>query len=127
MYRIIAIIGSLVRFFVLPNPFSMFEYGVLINFLAEPFIHILTYKTVGIFYSRNSFPIIGSILYLVFYAMNIGLILFRSFTGAKLFIGVIIIIVYYWGLFSLRIKADFHINAGRLWRSKAMWRRRHIT
>lgn len=108
MYRIIAGLSILFRFFLLPNPFLTFENSALINIVAEPILYCITFATVGIFYSRGSFPSGGSILYLMFYIIHVGLLFLWSFLGASIIIGIIMLTVYYMALFAL--KSTMHMN-----------------
>lgn len=94
MYKFIVLVGFFVRFIILPNPFESLQNGILINFAAEPVIHAVTFGIVGLFYSRGSEPSIGSFLYLVFYCINIGLILLWSILGATVIAGVLLTAVY---------------------------------
>lgn len=79
MYNIIKAIGVLVRFFYLPNPFQSLPNGDLINFAAEPFIHIITFGVVGLYYESGSNPAVGSFLYTIFYFIHVGLLLLCGF------------------------------------------------
>ena len=75
IYGIITIISLLVRQFVLPNPFECFgDNAVLINWIAEPIIQVVAYGIVGIFYISGSAPALGSLLYLLIYALIVGLL-----------------------------------------------------
>lgn len=69
LYALFTIISTLVRQFALPNPFECFgDNAALINLLAEPILHIIAYSIVGLFYSKGSAPLLGSIGYLFTYA-----------------------------------------------------------
>ena len=75
IYGIITIISLLVRQFVLPNPFECFgDNSVLINWIAEPIIQVVAYGIVGIFYISGSAPALGSLLFLLIYALIVGLL-----------------------------------------------------
>lgn len=68
MYKIIAIVGLIIRQFFLPNPFTPFGvWGEVYNLLASAVIGFLSYITVGLFYEKGSFPFWGSILYTITY------------------------------------------------------------
>ena len=99
MYKFIAGLGVLIRFFILPNPFNSFENSFLINIAAEPILHGLTFFTAGIFYSSGDFPAGGSLLYLFFYSVHIGLLFLWSSLGAIILVAVLFLIVYCGGLF----------------------------
>lgn len=67
-YGITSIISYIIRNSILPNPFECFGKNAFwINLIADPIIHIVAYFITGMFYKRNSFPTLGSILYCVFY------------------------------------------------------------
>jgi hypothetical protein len=106
MYKIIAIFSFMVRFALLPNPFEHFKNGIVMNLAVEPVIHVVTYGIVGLFYLRGEAPSIGSFLYLLFYCINIGLILLWSHFGASVFVGVLIIVVYVTILLKLSANAN---------------------
>lgn len=75
LYALMTVISTLVRQFVLPNPFECFgEKAALINWIAEPFIHIVAYGIVGLFYVSGSNPFLGSIAYLSTYAAIVGIL-----------------------------------------------------
>ena len=70
MYKIIAIVGFIIRQFFLPNPFAPFGvWGEVYNLLASIVIGFLSYITVGLFYEKGSFPFLGSILYTITYVV----------------------------------------------------------
>lgn len=76
MYRLIAWLSKLIRIFIIPNPFGNLEYGLLINIMAEPILHIITFGVVGLFYNTGSAPAFGSFLYLLFYIIHVGLLIY---------------------------------------------------
>ena len=79
LYKIIKFIGVLVRFYYIPNPFSSLANGEIINYAAEPFLHIVTFGVVGIYYKSRSNPAAGSLLYTLFYFIHVGLLLLCRF------------------------------------------------
>ena len=73
IYGIVAAISYFIRQFLLPNPFSSFEYGELINFLAGGLIALIAYVIVGMIYNVD-LPVLGSILFLgVYTVINVEL------------------------------------------------------
>lgn len=89
LYSIIAAISVLVRQFMLPNPFDPLGEAfaitikdvviplspILLNWLAEPVLHAVTFAIVGIYYRKGHHnPAFGSFLYLLFYAIHVGMI-----------------------------------------------------
>ncbi len=95
LYAIMTLISTLVRQFALPNPFECFgDNAILINWIAEPFIHIIAYAIVGIFYMRGSAPALGSFLYLVAYAGITGiLVLMGVFSFAWWWVAIILVVL----------------------------------
>ena len=81
MYKLIVAISILIRQFYLPNPFEALGDGLIVNigetpmafppeilnWIAEPFMHVVTFAVVGLYYDRGSAPALGSFLYLLFY------------------------------------------------------------
>jgi len=75
IYALMTVISVLIRQFALPNPFECFgESADLINWIAEPIMHAIAYGIVGLFYVRGSAPLLGSIAYLVTYALLTGVL-----------------------------------------------------
>lgn len=94
MYNIIAFISVIIRQFFLPNPFEPRTDAIILNWIAEPLLYVITYLIVGIFYDEGSEPALGSFLYLVFYAIHVVLLmLIGFFQWTK--IAIIIIVVLY--------------------------------
>ena len=75
IYGILAVISTLVRQFVLPNPFECFgDKAIIINLIAEPIIHFVSFALVGLVYQKGSDPALGSFLYLLTYAIIVGVL-----------------------------------------------------
>ena len=78
----------IVRQYAIPNPFEALGEGLvvtirevpillspeLLNWMADPIIAAFTFGIVGLYYISGSAPALGSILYMVFYALHIGLL-----------------------------------------------------
>jgi hypothetical protein len=94
MYKIFAIASAIIRTQYLPNPFESLSYGYIINLLVEPFLHLLTYKVVGLYYTKGSFPVFGSLLYLIFYSAHVGLIFLMWIFDWNIIAIVTIFIIY---------------------------------
>lgn len=109
LYSVIAALSVFVRQFVLPNPFeplgenftlSIKNVGIpltpeIANWIAEPILHIITFAIVGIYYSRGkNEPAFGSFLYLLFYAIHVGLIHIVSCCGFAWAAIIITLFVY---------------------------------
>ena len=80
LYAIICVASVIIRQFYLPNPFECFgSIALLINVIAEPIIHAIAFKTVGLMgYRSGSAPALGSLLYLVIYSVIVGLLMMFS-------------------------------------------------
>ena len=75
MYSVIWLVSFLIRQFCLPNPFECFgDYAFVINILAELVLIPTAYRIVGAVYERNSAPALGSLLFLIVYAMLNGIL-----------------------------------------------------
>ena len=79
MYKLISALSVLIRQFCLPNPFECFgDSAVLINWIAGIVIVPITYVIVGLVYEKGSEPAVGSLLYLVTYALLTGVLCVMS-------------------------------------------------
>lgn len=75
LYGVLVVISVLVRQFILPNPFECFgDKAIIINWIAEPIIHVVAFALVGLVYRKGSNPGLGSILYLLTYALIVGVL-----------------------------------------------------
>lgn len=84
MYKLVATISVLLRQYYIPNPFEALGDGLMItldgspillspeilNWIAEPVMFSVTFGVVGLYYERGSAPVIGSLLYLLFYCVH---------------------------------------------------------
>ena len=95
LYGIVTVVSTIVRQFYLPNPFECFgDKATLINWIAEPIIHMFAYVIVGMFYTRGSAPAVGSLLYLFTYALIVGLLwVMGIFSFAWWWVLIILIII----------------------------------
>lgn len=108
MYKIIALLGIYIRFFVLTNPFSGMENEVLLNIGAEVCLHPISFFTVGLFYDAGSEPTLGSFLYLVIYSINIGLLLLWSKVGGSIVAAFIIGVLYISLIIYIKVKKEMN-------------------
>ena len=75
MYKLMMAVSCIVRQVYLPNPFECFgDMAWLYNLIAEPIIHGAAFLLVGTIYHKDSFPALGSFLYLVAYAAITGVL-----------------------------------------------------
>lgn len=79
LYKIFAVASIIIRNFYLPNPFECFgDNAVLINLIAEPIIHAVSFGLVSLVYVSGSAPALGSFLYLLTYCAITGILLLMS-------------------------------------------------
>ena len=79
MYKLISVLSLLIRQFFLPNPFECFgDSALLINWIAGIVMAPVTYLLAGLVYEKGSEPAVGSLLYLVIYAILIGVLCVMS-------------------------------------------------
>ena len=88
LYHFLATIFWIVRQFAIPNPFDALGEGLVVtigetpillspeflNWIADPVVAAFTFGVVGLYYISRSAPALGSILYMFFYALHIGLL-----------------------------------------------------
>ena len=88
IYTALATIFWIARQFSIPTPFELLGEGLaitiggsslllspeLLNWIADPIIGAVTFAVVGLYYTKGSEPAFGSILYMIFYAVHIGLL-----------------------------------------------------
>ncbi len=109
MYKIIATISIFVRGFILPNPFESLGDSVsisigsgsfpippfLINIIAEPILHVVTYLLVGLYYTRGvDDPSKGSLLYIILYGVHVGLLYIMGLLGFSTWAVAIVLLLY---------------------------------
>ena len=108
MYKFIAALSVIIRTFYLPNPFeavgdiaipfmgtAIAIPPIVINYLAAPILHVITYGVVGLYYTRHkNSPTFGSFLYLVFFCIHVGLLYLMAQLGFAAWAVVLILIVY---------------------------------
>ena len=75
IYAVISTFSLIIRQFVLPNPFECFgDKAIIINWMAEPIIHLVAYYLVGLVYQKGSNPGFGSLLFLLTYVLIVGIL-----------------------------------------------------
>lgn len=108
MYKLIATISIFIRQFYIPNPFEALGNGLVVNigeismllspevlnWIAEPFMHGITYTIVDLYYERGSAPALGSVLYLIFYCIHIFLLWLMSLAGFATWAVSLILVLY---------------------------------
>ena len=75
LYVITSIVGSIIRTFLLPNPFGSFgDKAEAFNLIAGLIIPAIAFVSVGVFYTKGSAPAIGSICFTIVYDLIVGII-----------------------------------------------------
>lgn len=112
MYKLIAAISVLIRQFVLPNPFeglgdtfdvTLFNITFqmtpdILNWIVEPGLHLLAFVVTGLYYTRGfQEPAVGSLLYLMFYALHTGLLILMSAASFAWWAVIPLIVLYILG------------------------------
>lgn len=94
LYGIISAISIIIRQFVLPNPFECFgDSAIIINWIAEPILHLIAYSLVGLVYCKGSLPAWGSFLYLLTYSALVGILwIFSIFSFAWWWVLILVVI-----------------------------------
>lgn len=97
LYKILTVASIIIRNFYLPNPFECFgDNAILINLIAEPIIHAVSFGLVGLVYTKGSAPALGSFLYLLTYCAITGILLLMSiFSFARWWILTLIFIAIF--------------------------------
>lgn len=107
-YGLMAGISIFVRQFLLPSPFEQLPHPILaksgeisipipplmLNIIIEPVLHIFTFTVAGIYYSRGEFPAFGSLLYLIFYFIHVGLLALMAMTQFATWAIILILFLY---------------------------------
>lgn len=109
LYGLLSAVFLCIRHFCLPNPFDVLGEGIpvvwqgtpillapiLLNWIAELFLHPITFGVVGLYYDRGSEPALGSILYMVFYAVHTGVLYLLCCAYPSTFLMVLVGIGYF--------------------------------
>ncbi len=66
----------------------------ILNWIADPIIAAITFGVVGLYYIKGSEPALGSILYMFFYAVHIGLLYLMLSVYPIIWLMVLIGIIY---------------------------------
>lgn len=108
LYSFLATLFWIIRQFAIPNPFEVLGEGLtvtigevpmllspeLLNWVADPIIAAFTYGIVGLHYISRSDPEWGSVLYMVFYAVHMGLIYWVCSIYPAIWLMVLIGVIY---------------------------------
>lgn len=95
MYKLIYLIGFIIRQFLLPNPFTpLGQNAELINLIVGVAFVPFSYGIVGLFYERGSAPAFGSFLFTVVYAINTGITYLICLVYPMMWLMILIPIIY---------------------------------
>lgn len=108
MYKFLSTLFWVVRQFFIPNPFEVLGDGVTVmindapmmltpdtlNWIAGLGLPAITFAVVGLYYSRSSEPVAGSILYMIFFCVHTGILHLMSLAYPAIWLVVLIGVVY---------------------------------
>lgn len=108
LYLTLAGIFWAIRQFFMPNPFEVLGEGItvtiadapillspdVLNWIAGLFLPAITFAIVGWYYRKGSFPVIGSILYMIFFCIHTFILYLMSWAYPSIFLIVLIGVVY---------------------------------
>ena len=104
MYKLISVLSLLIRQFCLPNPFECFgDSALLVNWIAGIVMAPITYLIVGLVYEKGSEPTVGSLLYLVTYALLTGVLCVLSIFSFAWWWILILVAVFIGAIIGIRI------------------------
>ncbi len=113
MYKLVSIISFLIRQFCLPNPFECFgDSALLINWIVGVAMAPITYLIVGRIYEKGSEPTLGSLLYLVTYALLTGVLYIMGIFSFAWWWILILVAVFIGAIIGIRIISE-KIEANR--------------
>ena len=114
MYKIISLLSLLIRQCCLPNPFECFgDYALLINWIAGIVMAPVTYLIVGWVYEKGSEPAVGSLLYLLTYALLTGALCVMGIFSFAWWWILILVAVFIGAIIGVRIISE-KIEANRV-------------
>ena len=96
MYQLISTINYFIRENIMPNPFEFISENSLIvmifsAIIGSKILHKLAFNMCGIFYTKGEATTLGSILYMIFFSLNAGLLILIG----RIFKEITIIITVY--------------------------------
>ncbi len=66
----------------------------ILNWIADPIIGAITFGVVGLYYIKGSEPALGSILYMIFYAVHIAVMYLMLWVYPIVWLMVLIGVIY---------------------------------
>ena len=108
LYLALSGIFWFIRQFFMPNPFEVLGEGIaitvlgsslvltpeILNWIAGLFLPSITFVIVGLYYSRGSCPVWGSLLYMFFFCLHTFILYLMSWAYPYILIIVLIAVVY---------------------------------
>lgn len=107
IYKLISVLSLLIRQFCLPNPFECFgDSALLINWIAGTVMAPITYLIVGLVYEKGSEPVLGSMLYLITYALLTGILHIMGISSFAWWWIKILVVVFIGSIIGIRIISE---------------------
>lgn len=107
LYVITSIVGSIIRTFLLPNPFGSFgDKAEAFNLIAGLIIPAIAYISVGVFYRKGSSPAFGSFCFTVTYAVIVGILYLMGLFKFRLWAVVLFALLYIALVISIKALKD---------------------
>ena len=80
MYQIVSTLNGFIREEMMPNPFEFISDNPIIvlvftSLIGSKILKNLAYSMCGIFYNKGDAPILGSILYMFFWGLNVYILI----------------------------------------------------
>ena len=80
MYQIVSVLNGFIREEMMPNPFEFISDNPIIvlvftSLIGSKMLKNLAYSMCGIFYNKGYAPILGSILYMFFWGLNVCILI----------------------------------------------------
>ena len=108
LYLTLAGIFWAIRQFFMPNPFEVLGEGItvtiadapillspdVLNWIAGLFLPAITFGIVAWYYRKGSFPVLGSILYMIFFCIHTFILYLMSWAYPSIFLIVLIAVAY---------------------------------
>lgn len=111
VYKVIKGSSVVIRQFFMPNPFEIFENGIVYNWVASGILVPITFFMVGFLYENGTAPFIGSLLFLILYLINTFVLMLCSVFSFN-FISCLIIGLIYLTIFILVVKVRNFVFGG---------------
>ncbi len=106
MYQIVSALNGFIREEMIPNPFEFISDNecivILFTYLiGGTILHIISFAMCGVLYNRGSCPVLGSMGYMFFFILNVGILMILNKWFNNIFVISIIYIVLVIAIFVL--------------------------